>query len=182
MFNWKSRLIPRLARISGSAMSMARTAQDYRRAAVSRRGAVVCLALVLVTLAGPASARGGEYLMRTCDVPGHANALFGPWASSSADDAPTTLAIVDECASGGGVGLAFVGSRSMLAGSGRSFDLDAPRVGPQSAIRIVKAKLWYAARLGGTGSPITLYVVEHLMSGDEYVRPLGTIGEDLLYE
>jgi hypothetical protein len=42
--------------------------------------------------------------------------------------------------------------------------------------------LWYAARLGGTGSPITLYVIEHLSNGDQYVRPLGPVGEDLLYE
>ena len=70
----------------------------------------------------------------------------------------------------------------MLAGSGRSLELYSPRTGPQSAIGIVKVKLWYAARLGSTGSPITIYVVEHQSNGDQYIRPLGAIGEDLLYE
>jgi hypothetical protein len=163
-------------------MSTGRTSHDCCQTAARRLSIIVGFALVLANFVGPASARAGEYVMRTCDVPGHPNSSFGPWGSSSADDAPTTLAVVDGCARGAGAGLAFVGSSSMLAGSGRSFDLDVPRVGPQSAIRIAKAKLWYAARLGGTGSPITIYVIEQLLNGDQYARPLATSGEDLLYE
>ena len=161
---------------------MARTSRDYGRGAVSRGTAVVGFALVLANVVCPVPAWGGEYVMRTCDVPGDPNRLFGPWESESADGTPTTLAVVDACASGGGVGFAFVGSSSMLPGSGRSFQLYAPRSGPQSAIAIVKVKLWYAARLDSAGSPITLYVVEHLSGGGQYIRPLGAIGENLLYE
>ncbi len=182
MFNLSSWPRLCLARISGGAISIARPSREHRRAAISRGTAVVGFALVLANVVGPASAWGGEYVMRTCDVPGHPNRLLGPWDSESADDAPTTLAVADACASGDGVALAFMGSRSMPASSGRSFELYAPRTGPQSAIGIVKVKLWYAARLSSTGSPITMYVIEHLSAGDRYVRPLGAVGEDLVYE
>ena len=99
MFNLRGWLPLWFARIRGGARSTAPTSRGYCRTVVTRRTTVVGLALVLANVLGTASAWGGEYMMRTCDVPGDPNRLVGPWDSESADDAPTTLAVVDTCAS-----------------------------------------------------------------------------------
>jgi hypothetical protein len=89
--------------------------------------------------------------MRNCDVPGQPNSPLGPWRT--AEMAPNAV-MVDACATGGGVGFRFTGLGHIPHGQGAVLALLRPASGPQSQIRLVKAVLWYAARLAGTGPPL----------------------------
>lgn len=111
------------------------------------------IAVLLASGLGAQSAGAGLYVMRNCDVPGHANALLGAWRTS--EMAPNAV-LVDACANGGGVGFTFAGAPEMPPGSWATLLFSKPRTGPQSQIKLVKATLWYAARLAGSGQQINL--------------------------
>jgi hypothetical protein len=111
-------------------------------------------ALLLAGLIGADPAHAGTYVMRNCDVPGRGNSLIGPWRTTS-EMAPNAV-MVDACGNGGGLGFTFTGARQMAPGSWVTLALAKPTQGPQSAIKFVKAALWYAARLSGSGQPINL--------------------------
>lgn len=136
-------------------------------------------AVFLSTAVGAAPALAGEYVMRTCDVPGHPNALIGPW-DEVISDSPRDVVLIDSCASGGGAGFALAGPRRITVRSGGALRLVLPSAGPQSVIALVKARIRYAARLGATGSPLFVRAIEH--SAALFVRDLAASGEDLIYE
>ena len=90
--------------------------------------------------------------MRNCDVPGHEVALLGPWQKA---ETATNVAMVDACSGGGGVRFSATGISQFPAHAMvGALALVKPRTGPQGEIKLVKAVLWYAARLGGSGSPL----------------------------
>ena len=156
-----------------------RTGSRWRH--ISARCAVSLGAVLLSSTLGIAHALAGEYVMRTCDVPGHPNALLGPW-QEVISDSPRDVILVDSCASGGGAGFALAGPRRITVRSGGSLRLVRPSTGPQSVIALVKARIRYAARLGASGSPLFVRVLEHGSAAAPYVRDLAASGEDLVYE
>jgi hypothetical protein len=99
--------------------------------------------------------------MRSCDVPGHDNALLTPWQVGLL---PAGVVVVDGCATGGGV--AFTTSGTISGGSTFPMLLDKPP-GSHSSIRFVKAVLWYAARLGGTGQAIHFWSTDYHFDGTQ---------------
>lgn len=106
--------------------------------------AAVSLAAMAV-IAMPAHA--GTYPLRACNVPGQPPAGTGPWSWQFA----AGTASVNDCASGGPFGLAFVGGGVMTRGSGAYVHLTRPE---GSGISISQFKLWMRAELSGTGSQL----------------------------
>lgn len=165
-------------------MDHSRVDNEHERWAVrrfARRPAGLALALLLAGLTGAPQVHAGAYVMRNCDVPGHANAALGPWQITVV---PSNMAVVDECASGGGVGFAFTGPRRLTANTGVVVKLLGAKVGPNSSIRLGKAVLHYAARLAGEGSPISVFAIDYHSDGAYYptfpVTPPGA--ENLVLE
>lgn len=149
-------------------MDHSRVDNEHDRRAVRRvaRCAVgVALALMLAGLAGAPPARAGTYVMRNCDVPGHASAALGPWQITVV---PANMVVVDQCASGGGIGFAFTGARRLSANTGVVLKLLGSKVGPSSSIRLVKSVLHYAARLAGEGPPISVFAIDYHSDGAYY--------------
>jgi hypothetical protein len=118
-----------------------RTPRGCHRAALI----VACALLMLATL--PASTRAGEYLMRSCNVPGEERAPSAPWRAL-----PYAMNVYanDECASGGGFGL----NAGPLHPGGAGLVLERPPEGPQNVIAIHRVRLWMIARLSSTGGPM----------------------------
>jgi len=104
-----------------------------RRAARPAFG--VLFAVLLTGLAVAPQVRAGTYMMRNCDVPGHANAGLGPWQITVV---PSNMAAVDECVKGGGLGFAFSGPRRLAADTGVLLTLSGANVGPRSPVKLVK--------------------------------------------
>lgn len=113
------------------------------------RTASAVLAILLWIAIGSRPAYAGTYVMRNCDVPGHGNSLLGPWQTLDTDG---TVTLVDGCSAGDG--LKFTASGAVGT---TMIGLQRPRTGPQSTIKFVKATVWYAARLAGSGSPLTFH-------------------------
>jgi hypothetical protein len=133
----------------------------------ARATAVLVVVTVLLPSAiGTDVAGAGTYVMRNCDVPGHANSLLGPWTTF---EMQPNAVFTDACANGGGVFFSIVGVPQMSGGGWATLGLPKPASGPQSAITFVKAVVWYAARLAGTGAPINLSSLE--IHGDDTNRP-----------
>ncbi len=127
---------------------------DVRRTRARATAALgVALPLLLTGAIGVDRARAGTYVMRNCDVPDHGNSLIGPWHENAS--AYPTVTAFDACASGGGAGFRISGQLS--GGGDVAFVLTKPATGPQSQIRLVKAVVWYAARLAGSGPPLRFY-------------------------
>lgn len=130
--------------------------QRCRDITTSRRrmakGAVVTIAVFLGAI-GIESARAGTYVMRNCDVPGQPYAPLGPWTIPYG--AYPELTISDECATGGGVTFNVEGSQP-LPGGVRTIGISRP-TGPRGQIKLVKAVFWYAARLVGSGQPLSFW-------------------------
>lgn len=121
-------------------------------------GSAVALVLVGLPLE---QARGGTYVMRNCDVPGQPNALIGPWLLGN-NPAYPTIRIVDKCAVGGGV--AFTVDGAVPGGASVGLTLMKP-TGAQAQIRLIKAVVWYAARLVGSGPPLRFHSVDARSDG-----------------
>jgi hypothetical protein len=135
-----------------------------RRRAFRTLGAVV--ALLMPAALGARSAFAGTYVMRNCDVPGQHIGPLAPWQRT---DPPSNVVLVDDCANGRGVGFRVEGSVGMAGGLEAGLVLAKP-AGARSAIRLVKAVLWYAARLAGSGQPINFWAVDYRSDG---TVPLG---------
>ena len=127
-----------------------RRATQYRRCVIRVFGAAI--ALLLIGAIYTESARAGMYVMRNCSVPGYEASLLGPWFWED----QSGMKIVDACASGGSVGFTFSGERTLPKNGSLSVVLSRPS-GAQSAIGLVKAVVWYNTRMGGSGSPLTVF-------------------------
>lgn len=121
-----------------------------------RRRAARGLAAVITVLhlgVSAESAGAGTYVMRSCDVPGHAKSEMAPWFSGTQQPG---VAIVDMCASGGGIAFTFDLASQMPGNSNVNIAIARP-LPPRSSITFVKLVLWYAARLSGTGGPLNFH-------------------------
>ena len=113
-----------------------------------------CLATVVVLLQsafGAELARAGTYDMWSCSVPGQPGSLLRPWVAT--EWLVPNVAIVDACAAGGGWGVSLSGTREVAGGWGAAITLSKPTI-PRNQIEFVKLKVWYAARLSGSGQPM----------------------------
>lgn len=129
--------------------------------------AFVASLIVLLTVAIMAdSARAGTYVMRNCDVPGYPRAPLFPWILPP-DVSSYRLKIEDTCAAGGGVSFTLGEPRQMVGNTVESIGLYKP-TGPRSHITFVKAVLWYAARLGGSGQPLRFWSAEYRFDTTPY--------------
>ncbi len=121
--------------------------------------------------------------MRSCNVPGYGKGNIGPWHTDTNNTNPA-LAVVDDCANGGGASFVLTGSHLMMPGDGASLYLYRGLTGPQIAIRWHRVRVWYAARFAGSGTPITSHVFEY--DSDGLVEPNTFVaypgGEDLVLE
>jgi hypothetical protein len=138
-----------------------------------RRGvllSVVALPAVAMCLIAADCARAGTYVMRNCDVPGYPNNLLGPWEKPV--DVFPGLEAEDSCATGGGV--RFVVGGPFTGGNSTGIVLRPRTQGPQSQIKIVKAVLWYAARLAGTGQPMFFKSQQRFADGTMEDSTLGS--------
>ena len=150
-----------------------------QRCAVRVVGGAV--ALSLWAGAGVQSAYAGTYVMRNCEVPGHGNAPLGPWQPNITAPRMTFL---DACTTGGGFGFTFPEAIQMPKASSGLLALVRPTAGPRNAIRLVKARVWYSARLVGSGSPVSVHSI--YVSSDR--TPFSEVphgppgGEDLVFE
>jgi hypothetical protein len=97
--------------------------------------------------------------MRNCDVPGHPSAPLAPWEPQ--DFVPAGVTIVDSCATGGGLGIA---TNGQMAGGPAGVVLVRP-LGARNSIKFIKAVLWYAARLAGTGQPLQFWTTDYHVDG-----------------
>jgi len=123
-----------------------RRVRKHRKTSPLRRGVAALTTGLLLGLLVVGSARAGEYVMRNCDVPGHAHASIGPWT------VPKTVypvTVEDACPTGGGVRFV-LDEGSMSAGSGLTIAMPKPD-GPRSQITLLGAKFWFDARLDGPG-------------------------------
>ena len=109
------------------------------------------MTLLLAGALGTHSAHAGLYVMRNCDVPGRGYSSIGSWRTI---EMASGIAMTNRCASGGGIAFEFTGSRLVPAGAGPMLALARPTSGAQSEIKFIKATVWYAARLAGTGGPL----------------------------
>lgn len=113
-----------------------------------RRPVTWSIAGLVLALAWCEPAGAGTYAIRSCNVPGYAPAPAAPWQW---EYALHTVAF-DECAAGGGFGLAFQNTRIMKPVSVAALRIVRPVNGPKSAIGLRRVRLWMIARLNGTGS------------------------------
>lgn len=124
----------------------------------------VAAALLLTGAAGVQPASAGTYVMRSCNVPGHGSAPMHPWRWLHDGETPIPgVSLTDACASGGGIGVTLA-NRQMPNGRAEGIGLDRP-TGPQSQIKFVKAMLWYAARLTGSGPQLRFIAVDYRSDG-----------------
>lgn len=112
--------------------------------------------MAMVAMAEPS--RAGEYVMRNCNVPGYPGAPLSPWTIPQGVSYRAT--IKDACASGGGVGFNLDEPRQMIGNTIETIGLYKPP-GARSQITFVKAVLWYAARLAGSGQPLRFWSAEY---------------------
>lgn len=109
-------------------------------------GAIIAgLAALAATPLIVAQAQAGTYVIRNCNVPGHATAPITPWRVLPA----TKTVAFNHCAEGGGFGFTFPGEHTMASGESIAFKLS-----PPTTIKLQRVKLWYIYRLAGTGSQV----------------------------
>lgn len=114
--------------------------------AKTTRALAAGLAAVVATLLIAEQARAGTYVIRSCNVPGHATAPITPWKASPA----ANTAAFDTCAQGGGFGFRFPGERTMTPYDNANFELTEP-----NGIQLRRIRLWFMYRLArGTGSKL----------------------------
>lgn len=120
-------------------------------------GLVTAMAVLTCGAIEVESAHAGTYVMRNCSVPGHPNAPLRPWTT----DRGLNTTVAESCAGGGGVSFGFPGTHEMSMGYGSAVGVARPANGPQSEIRLIKASLWYTARLAGPGPGVNVYAYEN---------------------
>lgn len=146
----------------------ARGQQRPGRTTRPRRAGIGVLVTVTALLgaAGTEPARAGTYVMRNCNVPGQPYAPLGPWTIPEGIHPEITMN--DNCATGGGVTFDLAEPRELPGGGFRTIGLYRP-VGPRSGIKLVKALLWYAARLAGSGQPLSFWTGDY--HSDAWLNP-----------
>jgi hypothetical protein len=90
--------------------------------------------------------------MRNCSVPGYPTASLGPWQAAASPG----LVVADACGSGGGVGFRLSSASALDPGFVGTFTFVMPLTGPQRDISLEKISLWYAARLLGSGTLMSI--------------------------
>lgn len=152
------------------------TSTAHRRRATV--GVVLTIIALLQSAVGAEPAGAGTYVIRNCNVPGHPAASMHPWVAVNYPG--SEVSIVDACATGGGVGFA-VGDTRRLRGAAQIM-LQQPTA-PRSQIRFVKAVVWYAARLAGSGPPINFVPYYQLADWTRvYGVPVAPPGSENLVE
>lgn len=117
----------------------------------------VGLAALAGSLLGAAQAQAGTYVIRSCNVPGHATAPITPWKASLVPN----VTLFDNCAAGGGFGLTFPGLRSMGIRTEASLSLAEP-----DAMELRRIRLWFVARLTNTANGSELHATVALPTSD----------------
>lgn len=143
-----------------------------RGATRARRPSLVALAAGLLTLAGSflnaTPVQAGTYVIRHCNVPGHASTPIRPWKATLVPN----VAMFNTCASGGGFGLAVSGPASMAVDSAATLELTEP-----DAVDLRRIRIWYVARLNNTSTGSEFYgtlgapISENERTLDEIYRP-----------
>lgn len=136
----------------------------------------ISMALILLGASpvGVDRAEAGNYVIRNCNVPGHAPASVGPWKHTLA---PNT-AWVDTCSAGGGFGFALPAVRSMGSLTRASLNF-ARSSDAQNAIEFRRLRLWVTTRLIGTGARLFVPTTVTMASGENrLVRILVPPGSD----
>ncbi len=131
-----------------------------------RRSTLALVAGIAVLVQGvlcASLARAGTYVLRSCSVPGYPDAPLGPWRADGRPNVPA----VDDCANGGGLSFSFTGTHELSPGLGPGIEIALPYSGPQSEIKLVKASMWYAARLAGPGQELSI-VANRDLSNDTH--------------
>jgi hypothetical protein len=116
-------------------------------------GVVAAIAALVLGAIGAQPVRAGTYVMRNCDVPGHQHSPLHPW-EASLQSPYNPLSIVDGCGTGEGVAFTFKEAQQLNPSDGTGVYLT-KKASPQGDISFVKVVLWYAARLSGSGGPLT---------------------------
>jgi hypothetical protein len=109
-------------------------------------------ALAILFALTPQSAAAGTYVMRSCNVPGQAPAPAGPWTLQPRVGSTT----FNDCARGGGFGIAFPGSTQMLREERIHLGIAVPETRGKENVNIEQVRLWMIGRLSGSGSPAFL--------------------------
>ena len=135
-----------------------RTGRSHRDEGRSRwrrvaEGVVATIAVVVLGAIGAQPVRAGTYVMRNCDVPGHQHSPLLPWQASRQSPSDP-LSIVDGCGTGEGVAFTFSPAQQLNPSATALVYLNRP-TSPRGDISFVKVVLWYAARLSGSGGPLT---------------------------
>jgi hypothetical protein len=129
-----------------------------------RFGAVIAIVCaVALALAMADTARAGQYVMRTCNVPAAERTTVGPW-HLNAMTAGTFY--VDDCAGGGGFGF---NAGTIPWGTPTGMTLETP-----PAIFIRRIRLWMVVRLRSTGDQLFAVVESGGPSGS---APVGLFGD-----
>lgn len=147
-----------------------RSSIAWRSATRARRPSLLALAAGLLTLAGSflkaTPVQAGTYVIRHCNVPGHASAPITPWKATLVPN----VAMFNTCSSGGGFGLAVSGPASMAVDTAATLELTAPEA---TALR--RIRLWYSTRLTNTSTGSFLHskvlgmtVDGHITSDESY--------------
>jgi hypothetical protein len=104
-----------------------------------------------------------------------------PW--EALENGQYGITITDNCASGAGVSLSLPDTQQLPDGANGTIIIKKPD-GPRSQIQFVKAVLWYAARLVGSGSPInvTTYLYDPHVTVTEGVSNAPPGSENLVAE
>ena len=122
--------------IGNAARGYAHKTTRHARRLSRKPAALLPIVMVIAVAASPAApAKGGEYIMRTCDVPKFAVAPIGPWHPM---ESLPNLGVVDGCTTGSGLAFTFSGAREIPANAGLAYALVRPKTVPQASIRFVK--------------------------------------------
>lgn len=138
---------------------------EENRKSRGRFGSAGLVLMILSCMAGAIgaeAARAGDYVMRNCAVPGQPVSPLHPWRMPEENHPYFDFA--DGCATGAGLTFSLNGSRDVDAVTFVGTGISKP-TGPRSAIKLVKAALWYTARLAGTGQQLNFYTTDYRSDG-----------------
>jgi hypothetical protein len=142
----------------------------------STRALKAGLAMLATSVVGVDRAHAGTYVMRACNVPGHASATIGPWQPVPA----FTVAVVDSCLSGGVIGFSVPGIQQMRRDTRAALHLARPSEGPRRTIGFAGLRLWLVARLTGSGSSLHVATTTRTTAGAVRQKLVGPPGADAM--
>lgn len=142
----------------------------------SSRALKAALTMLAASLVIADRADAGTYVMRACNVPGHASATIGPWQPVAA----SAVAVVDTCLSGGAIGFSLPGALQMPRDTRAALRLVRPSDGPRRTIELVGLRLWLVARLTGAGSSLHVATTTTSAAGVVHQKLVEPPGADAL--